>query len=130
MSIGVGTLQPKAQIIRPVWLVVAFAVVVAFAFSVMIGRSGDEATRPVTAVGRVSANTPTELSGGIAGSFAGTSAAVVPHVPRRGVEAPTFGSSFGGTTANTPTELSGGMPAQTAGYEPIVVNGSVCGQCR
>ena len=123
MSIGVGTLQPKVRIRRPVVLAGLVAIVAVFTMSVMGANSTEESARPITAVGRVNAdtnantptelryagsqlsgtvaNTPTELSGGVIGGFADVPFAAVPHIPRRADKA----SIVGGT----PTELSGGI---------------------
>ena len=131
MSIGVGTLQPKVRIRRPVLLAGLVGVVAVFAMSVMGANSTTESARPATAVGRANANTPTELSGGIVG-YAGIAVntpsevrggyiggvadgdfEAVPHVPKR-TDKP---SVVGGTQGNTPTEISGG-------------NADFCHQCR
>jgi hypothetical protein len=136
MSIGIGTLEPKVRVLRPVSIAGLLAVLVAFTFAVIVANSGDETAEPVRpqiAVSGTSANTPTELRGGFADSpFSGTAAntptelrggiagslaetpAIVPHVPRRAADA----TSIGGTLGNTPSELSGGL------------NGEICHQCR
>jgi hypothetical protein len=123
MSIGVGTLQPKVRIRRPVLLAGLVAVVAVFTMSVMGANSTDQSA-PVTAVGRANANTPTELSGGIVGfQYAGIAVntpsemrggyiggvadvdfEAVPHVPRR---APLDGSYGGSLGVNTPSEIGG-----------------------
>jgi len=133
MSIGVGTLQPKSRVMRPVWLAGLLVLVLAITLAVIVTNSGEEPARDAvqtetaisgtaantptelryagSAVSGTAANTPTELSGGIAGSFADPTFQSVPHLPKRSAET----ASLGGTLANTPTELSGG---------------NVCHQCR
>jgi len=133
MSIGVGTLQPKSRVMRPVWLAGLLVLVLAITLAVIVTNSGEEPARDAlqtetaisgtaantptelryagSAFSGTAANTPTELSGGIVGSFADVTFEAVPHLPRRNAEA----ESFGGTSGNTPSELSGG---------------GVCHQCR
>ncbi len=120
MSIGVGTLKPKVRIRRPVLLAGLVAVVAVFTMSVIGANSTDESARPVTAVGRANANTPTELSGGIAAfPYAG----IAVNTP---TEMRYAGPAKHGTAANTPTELSGGLSAPAGlSYVPFVVNGEV-----
>jgi hypothetical protein len=115
MSIGIGTLQPKSRIIRPVWLAGLLAVVVALTVAVILANSGEEQARETTgtqtAFTGTAANTPSELRGletAVGEStVANTPAEVRPHVPRRAAAAESGSGSFG----NTPSELSGGFSA-------------------
>jgi hypothetical protein len=115
MSIGVGTLQPKTRIMRPVWLAGLLAVILALTAAVIVTNSGDEPVRDTTgtqtAVSGTAANTPSELRGGLESTFGGTVAntptEVRPHVPRRAATADGISGTFG----NTPSELSGGLSA-------------------
>ena len=113
MSIGVGTLQPKARIIRPVWLAGLLAVILALTVAVIVTNSGDEPARDTTgtqtAVSGTAANTPSELRGGLesalGGTVANTPSEVRPHVPQRAANA----GGVAGSVVNTPSELSGGL---------------------
>ncbi|HJU57936.1 MAG TPA: hypothetical protein VJ774_04305 [Actinomycetota bacterium] len=117
MSIGVGTLQPKTRIFRPVWLAGLLAVIVALAAAVIVTNSSDEPARETsgtqTAVTGTAENTPSELRGGVktapSTTLANTPSELRPHVPRR-VANP---ESISGSVGNTPSELSGGLPSQT-----------------
>ena len=138
MSIGVGTLQPKTRIMRPVWLAGFLAVILALTVAVIVTNSDEESARDTTgaqtAVSGTAANTPSELRG-VRTAFgrttlANTPSEVRPHVPRRAANAETTSVTISGTIGNTPSELSGGLPAPTAAHEAIVVSGTVCGQCQ
>ena len=93
MSIGVGTLQPKTRIVRPVWMAGLLAVIVALTVAVIVTNSGDDparqATGTQTAVSGTAANTPSELRGvgtEFGGTLANTPSEIRPHVPRRAGE--------------------------------------------
>jgi hypothetical protein len=93
MSIGVGTLQPKARIMRPVWLAGFLAVILALAVAVVVTNADEEpardATATQTAVSGTAANTPSELRGvgtEFGGTLANTPSEIRPHVPRRAGE--------------------------------------------
>jgi len=115
MSIGVGTLQPKTRIIRPVWVAGLLAVIVALTVAVIVTNSGDdpsrEATGTQTAVSGTAANTPSELRAATTvvdeTTLANAPVEVRPHVPRRAANADGVSASSG----NTPSELSGGLSA-------------------
>ena len=115
MSIGVGTLQPKTRIIRPVWVAGLLAVIVALTVAGIVTNSGDdpsrEATGTQTAVSGTAANTPSELRAATTvvdeTTLANTPVEVRPHVPRRAANADGVSASSG----NTPSELSGGLSA-------------------
>jgi hypothetical protein len=115
MSIGVGTLQPKTRIIRPVWLAGLVAVILAFSAAVIVTNSADENARETTgiqtAVSGTAANTPSELRAatGVVDetTLANTPVEVRPHVPRRAADA----ENVSGSVGNTPSELSGGLSA-------------------
>jgi hypothetical protein len=115
MSIGVGTLQPKTRIIRPVWLAGFLAIIVALTVAVIVTNSGDETARDATgtqsAVSGTAANTPSEMRAATTvvdeTTLANTPVEVRPHVPRRAANADGVSASSG----NTPSELSGGLSA-------------------
>jgi hypothetical protein len=94
MSIGIGTLQPKTRVIRPVWLAGILAVILAFTVAVIVANAGDEPVRDTTgtqtSVSGTAANTPSELRGGATVSqettLANTPSEIRPHVPRRAGE--------------------------------------------
>lgn len=93
MSIGVGTLQPKTRIMRPVWLAGLLAVILALAVAVVVTNSGEEPARTTTAtrtaVSGTAANTPSELRGvgtEFGDTLANTPSEIRPHVPRRAGE--------------------------------------------
>ena len=94
MSIGIGTLQPKTRVVRPVWLAGLLAVILALAVAVVVTNSGDQPARNTTAtqtaVSGTAANTPSELRGGATVSeettLANTPSEIRPHVPRRAGE--------------------------------------------
>ena len=107
MSIGVGTLQPKSRVIRPVWIGALLALVAAVTLAVIVANSDDEPVRRTTStvpLGGAAANTPSELSGGYVDGVGGTDFQAVPHVPKR------TDTTAVGTQGNTPTEISGGNP--------------------
>jgi hypothetical protein len=117
MSIGVGTLQPKSRIMRPVWLGAVLALVAAVTLGVIVANSDDEPARvttPTTQVSGTEANTPSELRGGMPAESIGGMPGLVPHIPRRVPAGETPGGTLG---INTPTEISGG-------------NADFCHQCR
>ena len=110
MSTRTGTLQ-EARSGRRIWLAAFLAATVMLTIAVVaISMDRDRGLAPAQGtstntsessdaqsfVGCTTANTPSELSGGIPQSFVG------------GADA--NAQSFGGTTANTPSELSGGIP--------------------
>ena len=115
MSIGIGTLQPKTRIVRPVWVAALVAIILALTVAVVVTNSGDEPVRESTGtqteVSGTAANTPSELRAATTGvdetTLANTPSEVRPHVPRRAANA----ESVSGSSGNTPSELSGGLSA-------------------
>jgi hypothetical protein len=92
MSTNVGTLQPKVRIGLPIWAI-AFALLAVVSTVVLVTSADRGADRDApTTVSGTSANTPSELRGGL-------------------IQAPAAN-----TAANTPSELRGGLiqaPAAT-----------------
>ncbi|HZD18631.1 MAG TPA: hypothetical protein VE669_10865 [Actinomycetota bacterium] len=149
MSTRIGTFERQTRMGYPVWLAgllaVLIAVTLAFAAITVVRDRGDEAARVGGAHG-TAANTPTELSGGLAsaGSFAGVSANTpselrsvlgaaaldLPAGLSRGIAAAT--GIVGSDANNTPSEVRGaiasrGVPAQPG---PVYLNGERCHQCQ
>jgi len=115
MSIGIGTLQPKTRIVRPVWVAGLLAVIVALTVAVIVTNSGDDPARQATGTqatfSGTAANTPSELRAATnvidETTLANTPSEIRPHVPRRAANAESVSESSG----NTPSELSGGLSA-------------------
>lgn len=105
MSIGVGTLQPKSRVMRPVWIGALVALVAAVTLAVVVANSDDEPVRVTTSTTQVSGtvNTPSELRGGLPTEFSGTTDVpeAVPHLPKR-APADDGPDALGG---NTPSEI-------------------------
>jgi len=86
MSTNIGTLRAPRRLGHAFWPIVV-ALFAAAALTVYVA-TGDRDASPSSTVSSTAANTPTELSGGLAGS--------IPD-----------------TAANTPTEMRGGMPVES-----------------
>ena len=125
MSTAVGTLEAR-KTGRSIWPVTFVAILVMLSVAVIavsIGRDQARTNTPTvgmaanvntpselagidaTFVGGTAANTPSELTGGIAGGFAGSTSANTPTELSGGIRHK-FASPLGN---NTPTELSGGI---------------------
>ena len=121
MSVSTGTLQRKARFGYTLWPALLALVAVAI-LTVYVAPSDRDTDREASTVSGTAANTPTELSGGLAGSIPNTAAntptelrggissvagdSVAAQIGRRDV---TPRVSAAVPNANTPTELGGGM---------------------